>query len=111
MKAYPSRWREAIRDIALGPCENSNLNGRRADQKTVRLLNKNGCICCMQHTQGGDRNQTLLLPAAVDDYIGQENPVRFIEAFVDQCDLHGPRDLIPSNATLAGAFSHGLVPF
>src|SRR5512143_2343740 len=41
----------------------------------------------MQHIQGGDRNQTLLLPAAVDDYVGRENPVRFIEAFVDQCDL------------------------
>ena len=41
----------------------------------------------MQHIQGGDRNQTLLLPAAVDDYVSQENPVRFIEAFVDQCDL------------------------
>jgi hypothetical protein len=33
------------------PCENSGLNGRRADQKTVRLLNKNGYICCMQHIQ------------------------------------------------------------
>src|SRR5512143_3009281 len=41
----------------------------------------------MQHIQGGDRNQTLLLPAAVDDYVSRENPVRFIEAFVDQCDL------------------------
>jgi transposase len=29
----------------------------------------------------------LLLPVAVDDYVGRENPVRFIEAFVDQCDL------------------------
>src|SRR5512147_954622 len=41
----------------------------------------------MKHIQGGDRNQTLLLPVAVDDYVGRENPVRFIEAFVDQCDL------------------------
>src|SRR5512134_1495706 len=41
----------------------------------------------MQHIQGVDRNQTLLLPVAVDDYVGRENPVRFIEAFVDQCDL------------------------
>jgi transposase len=41
----------------------------------------------MQHIQGGDRNQTLLLPVAVDDYVGRENPVRFIEAFIDQCDL------------------------
>src|SRR5512143_3819899 len=41
----------------------------------------------MQHIQGGNRNQSLLLPVAVDDYVGRENPVRFIEAFVDQCDL------------------------
>ena len=41
----------------------------------------------MKHIQGGGRNQTLLLPIAVDDYVGRENPVRFIEAFVDQCDL------------------------
>src|SRR5512147_2153430 len=68
------------------PCENSGLNGRRADE-TVHLLKKSGYIACMQHIQGGDRNQSLLLPAAVDDYVGRENPVRFIEAFVDQCDL------------------------
>src|SRR5512134_1519832 len=41
----------------------------------------------MQHRQGGDRNQTLLLPVAGDDYVGRENPVRVIEAFVDQCEL------------------------
>ena len=34
-----------------------------------------------------DRNQTLLLPNSVADYIGPENPVRFVEAFVDQLDL------------------------
>jgi hypothetical protein len=29
----------------------------------------------------------LLLPEAVDDYVGPDNPVRFIEAFVDGLDL------------------------
>ncbi len=29
----------------------------------------------------------LLLPEALEDYIAQENPVRFIEAFVGQLDL------------------------
>ncbi|WP_428351331.1 transposase [Lichenifustis flavocetrariae] len=29
----------------------------------------------------------LLLPEAVDDYVGTDNPVRFIEAFVDGLDL------------------------
>jgi transposase len=43
----------------------------------------------VHHIQGCDRNQTLLLPNSVDDYIGADNPVRFIEAFVEQLDLRG----------------------
>jgi transposase len=43
----------------------------------------------VHHIQGCDRNQTLLLPNSVDDYIGPDNPVRFIEAFVEQLDLRG----------------------
>lgn len=41
----------------------------------------------MAHITGCDRSQTLLLPEAVDDYVCPENPVRFIEAFVDGLDL------------------------
>jgi transposase len=41
----------------------------------------------MTHITGHDRRQTLLLPEAVDDYVGAENPVRFIDAFVDGLDL------------------------
>ena len=41
----------------------------------------------MRHIQGSDRAQTLLLPAAVEDYVGADNPVRAIEAFVDGFDL------------------------
>ena len=37
----------------------------------------------MTHITGHDRSQTLLLPEALDDYVGPENPVRFIEAFVE----------------------------
>jgi hypothetical protein len=29
----------------------------------------------------------LLLPEAIDDYVGADNPVRFIDAFVDELDL------------------------
>src|SRR3954454_3467351 len=36
---------------------------------------------------GHDRSQMLLLPEAVDDYVGPDNPVRFLEAFVDGLDL------------------------
>ena len=41
----------------------------------------------MAHLSGHDRSQLLLLPEAVDDYVGPDNPVRFIEAFVDELDL------------------------
>src|SRR5438128_442543 len=41
----------------------------------------------MSHLVGYDRCQTLLLPESLDDYVGPENPVRFIEAFVDGLDL------------------------
>ena len=34
-----------------------------------------------------ERDQLLLLPEAVDDYVGSDNPVRFIDAFVDGLDL------------------------
>ena len=41
----------------------------------------------MHHIQGCDRDQTLLLPNSVADYISPDNAVRFVEAFVDQLDL------------------------
>jgi len=41
----------------------------------------------MDHVQGFDRNQEILFPAKIDDYIGEENLVRFIEAFVALLDL------------------------
>jgi hypothetical protein len=41
----------------------------------------------MTHISGFERSQLLLLPEAVDDYVGPDNPVRFIDAFVDGLDL------------------------
>ena len=41
----------------------------------------------MPHIAGHDRSQLLLLPESLDDYVGPENPVRFIEAFVEGLDL------------------------
>ena len=41
----------------------------------------------MTHIAGFARSQLLLLPEAVDDYVGADNPVRFIDAFVDELDL------------------------
>ena len=41
----------------------------------------------MNWIQGCDRNQTLLLPPSIDEYVGKDNPVRFLDAFVEQLDL------------------------
>lgn len=41
----------------------------------------------MNYIAGSDRGEMLLLPEALDDYITPENPVRFIDAFVEQLDL------------------------
>ena len=41
----------------------------------------------MAHISGHDRSQLLLLPEVVEDYVAADNPVRFIEAFVDGLDL------------------------
>lgn len=43
--------------------------------------------CVMAHILGEDRSRLLLLPDAVDDYAGPDNPVRFIDAFVSGLDL------------------------
>lgn len=37
--------------------------------------------------EGEDRAQITLLPECLDDYIGEDNPVRVVEAFVDELDL------------------------
>jgi transposase len=37
--------------------------------------------------EGADRNQVSLLPECVDDYVAEDNPVRVIEAFVEQLEL------------------------
>jgi transposase len=41
----------------------------------------------MEHINGTAREQITLFPEAVEDYISAENPVRFLDAFVDQLDV------------------------
>jgi transposase/macrodomain Ter protein organizer (MatP/YcbG family) len=36
---------------------------------------------------GSDRSQAVLLPEVLDDFVGADHPVRFLEAFVAQLDL------------------------
>jgi transposase len=37
--------------------------------------------------QGSDRDQVTLLPECLDDYIAEDNPVRAVDAFVQELDL------------------------
>ena len=37
--------------------------------------------------EGQDREQLILLPECLDDYVGEDNPVRVVEAFIDELDL------------------------
>jgi len=37
--------------------------------------------------EGEDRSQVTLLPECLDEYIGQDNPVRVVDAFVEELDL------------------------
>ena len=62
----------------------------------------------MGHIQGAHRHEEILFPERLDDYIAQENPVRFIDAFVDELDLGalGFRGVIPA-ATERPAYHPG----
>ena len=41
----------------------------------------------MNLLRGTDRGQAQLLPPCVEDYVGPDNPVRFLDAFVATLDL------------------------
>lgn len=41
----------------------------------------------MGYIEGEDRKQTVLFPEVMDDYIREENPVRFIDVFVEGLNL------------------------
>ena len=40
-----------------------------------------------EHVTGHYRNQSVLFPNMLDDYVDKENPVRFIDAFIDSLNL------------------------
>ncbi len=39
--------------------------------------------------EGEDRGQSTLVPERLDDWIGEDNPVRVVDVFVDELDLVG----------------------
>jgi hypothetical protein len=42
---------------------------------------------CFWPVEGSDRRQVTLLPECLEDYITEDNPVRVVEAFVEELDL------------------------
>jgi transposase len=41
-----------------------------------------------RYVEGEDRSQATLFPERLDDYIAEDNPVRVIDVFIDELDLH-----------------------
>ena len=37
--------------------------------------------------EGADRSQSTLFPECLEDWIGEDNPARVIDAFIDELDL------------------------
>src|SRR6266550_79211 len=54
----------------------------------IPLLNRGGLM--KGFVQGVDRQQTTLLPECLDDWVGESNPIRAVDVFVDALEL---RDL------------------
>ena len=52
-----------------------------------------------EHVNGTHRDQTVLFPNTIDQYVDKENPVRFIDAFVDSLNLEklGFKHSIPAD--------------
>ena len=44
-----------------------------------------------EHVDGTHRDQTSALPRYIDEYVDEENPVRFIDAFIDSLNLEKAR--------------------
>jgi len=54
----------------------------------ILLLNRGEAM--QGFVQGADRQQTTLLPECLDDWVGESNPIRAVDVFVDALEL---RDL------------------
>src|SRR5580692_152999 len=79
---HPSRWRGLSLKKEADRAKTRWIT-RPSDSVRARVSVESG----MAHISGFERSQILLLPEAVDDYVGSDNPVRFIDAFVDGLDL------------------------
>jgi hypothetical protein len=81
--SIPEQTAVAAPDFRFGsrPCENPI-------DAMFPLLNRGGIM--KGFVQEADRQQTTLLPECLDDWVGESNPVRAVDVFVDALEL---RDL------------------
>src|SRR5436853_2193137 len=74
-------------------CENGTRlrcrGGFRVERYCFRILKAWGLRGLVMHRfiDGEDRMQQALLPHSLEDYVGEENPVRVVEVFIDELDL------------------------
>ena len=40
-----------------------------------------------RYIEGGNRQQTQLLPDCLEDHVSEDNPVRVVDVFIDELDL------------------------
>jgi hypothetical protein len=55
--------------------------------------------------EGTDRGQSTLFPECLEDWIGEDNPVRVIDVFVDELDLAEDVYVCPAGQRLAYSFT------
>lgn len=60
----------------------------------------------MNFISGASREENLLLPSCLDDYVSSDNPVRFIDAFVDGLNLKELGFKFPDNSSSGGRPSY-----
>src|ERR1043166_6121888 len=65
-------------------CENSDGHGAYNHQR-CRPQGRGGLL--MDYIRGTNRHQVMLFPESVEEYITEDNAVRFIDAFVESLDL------------------------
>ena len=58
----------------------------------------------MAYKKGEDRRQKVLFPDCIDDYVGQDAPVRLMDAFIDRLDMEklGFQRFVPADTGAPG---------
>jgi len=55
----------------------------------------------MSYISGEDRNQSILFPQSLEEYITKDNPVRIINEYVTQLDLQKLKKTLGSGLELS----------